>query len=325
MTPNVTSWGGNAVYYEGKWHMYVAEMVNGCGLSTWTTNSQVVHAVSEGDSPAGPYKKVDVALLPWAHNPQVVLVPAVVKDNKTVSAAQFVLFHIGPGDGTAHTKQCHSNASSLGPLPPPGLEVDPPNGNVVHVSSHPGGPWNPVTLPFGCNNPSPMFVESNRTWFVLCNDGGWSIHTATELQGPWTAFSSLPHVPPGMGVWEDPYLFIDPRGNWHALAHAYNSTTPCGKCDSPLVSGHFFSSDGKDWTASTTSPYSNTVHFDDGSVHVFSTRERPKLLFHPETGEPTHLINGVNPMTTCPPVSSVNCKCVTGIDYDFTLIQPFAS
>ena len=59
----------------------------------------------------------------------------------------------------------------------------------------------------------------------------------------------------------------------------------------------------------------------DNTTHIFSTRERPKLLFN-KNNRITHLINGVNPMSTCPPTNSANCKCNAGIDWDYTLIQP---
>lgn len=35
-SPNVSSWGGNVVRDdEGTYHLYVSEMVGGCGLKTW--------------------------------------------------------------------------------------------------------------------------------------------------------------------------------------------------------------------------------------------------------------------------------------------------
>ncbi len=41
-TSQTTSWGGNAVRGDdGKWHMFVSEIANGCSLKYWTTNSQV--------------------------------------------------------------------------------------------------------------------------------------------------------------------------------------------------------------------------------------------------------------------------------------------
>ena len=51
MMPKVTSWGGNALFIDGEWHLFVAEMANGCGLSTWGVNSQVVDSIT----PLEPY------------------------------------------------------------------------------------------------------------------------------------------------------------------------------------------------------------------------------------------------------------------------------
>ena len=47
--------------------------------------------------------------------------------------------------------------------------------------------------------------------------------TAPSLNGPWEEFSKLPGAPHDTGTWEDPYLFIDERGNWHAIPHSYNA------------------------------------------------------------------------------------------------------
>lgn len=62
-SPNETTWGGNAVYFQGQFHLFVAEMVNGCSLAQWGQNSQCAHAVSS--SPEGPYVKVDTAVPVW--------------------------------------------------------------------------------------------------------------------------------------------------------------------------------------------------------------------------------------------------------------------
>ena len=41
-TPNVSSWGGNTVADDaGLFHLFVAEMMLGCGLGSWSHNSRV--------------------------------------------------------------------------------------------------------------------------------------------------------------------------------------------------------------------------------------------------------------------------------------------
>jgi hypothetical protein len=61
---NETTWGGSiAAGADGRYHMFVAEMVNECPLSTWGQNSQCRHAVA--DVPEGPYAAADVAVGVW--------------------------------------------------------------------------------------------------------------------------------------------------------------------------------------------------------------------------------------------------------------------
>ena len=71
VSPNLTSWGGNLILGpDGRAHLFVAEMVGGCGLSTWQTNSRCVHAVAP--TLDGPFERADVAVDVWCHNPHVV-------------------------------------------------------------------------------------------------------------------------------------------------------------------------------------------------------------------------------------------------------------
>lgn len=82
-------------------------------------------------------------------------------------------------------------------------------------------------------------------------------------------------------------MWIDKRGNWHIINHAYNNYeyTDCGNS---TLSAHFFSSDGKNWSMIGTRPYDHTVQYDDGSSHTYTTLERPNLHFD-ESGQITHL------------------------------------
>ena len=69
-----TTWGGSVVVDPGNesvFHMYASAMEGShCGLSAWESNSRVVHAVAHG-SPGGPFHVEDVAVPPYAHNPEV--------------------------------------------------------------------------------------------------------------------------------------------------------------------------------------------------------------------------------------------------------------
>jgi hypothetical protein len=89
-----TSWGGSVLRVGGKYWMFAAEMAQRCTLGAWTTNSQVVTAVS--DTPTGPFVRQAIAIPPWSHNPAAIHTP----DGK------FVIFTLGPGKGKTHEKNC---------------------------------------------------------------------------------------------------------------------------------------------------------------------------------------------------------------------------
>ena len=78
---------------------------------------------------------------------------------------------------------------------------------------------------------------------------------------------------------EDPFLWIDTRGNWHALYHFVNGPTP---------GGHACSRDGRVWS-NVTAAYGQSRPVGNGTVSYGA--ERPKLLFD-AAGAPTHLYNG---------------------------------
>ena len=69
-----TTWGGSVIAdpaNQSVFHMYASAMEgHHCGLSAWESNSRVVHAVAHG-SPGGPFHVEDVAVPPYAHNPEV--------------------------------------------------------------------------------------------------------------------------------------------------------------------------------------------------------------------------------------------------------------
>ena len=59
MSPNITSWGGSIFHNmsaeRSQYHLFVTEEADGHGLASWSTASQIVHAVS--DTPEGPYTR----------------------------------------------------------------------------------------------------------------------------------------------------------------------------------------------------------------------------------------------------------------------------
>ena len=81
--PNASTWGGSIIRGDdGKIHMFAAYMTENCGLTSWETNSEVVHAVA--DSPLGPFSIQETVLKRFAHNPTIHKV-----------GDEYLLFHIG--------------------------------------------------------------------------------------------------------------------------------------------------------------------------------------------------------------------------------------
>ena len=342
--PNVTSWGGNAVYggtaapaaaagvggrgglhsgaagqsgADGKWHLFVSEIAGThCGLTKWNSNSRVVHA--EAEAIEGPYQFADVALSVEAHNPQVIRWDG-----------EWLLFHIGDGDSTRPVHNCTTAEPWVASA---GVAVATATATAtaaVHRSSSLRGPWirANTTLPT-CVNPAPWALENgslavvcagsnlqNRSWRLL-------VSGSDGLEGSWSereifAGVSPPTVRPHK-FWEDPMFWVDPRGRWHILAHCY---VPHYSEANDYVAGHLFSADGLEWSESPVEPYRHAVEYSDGSVQNFSTLERPKLAFA-AGGRPTHLFNGVSPQWPCGPCGGcTSCKVTPGTDWTYTLVR----
>ena len=68
-----SSWGGSIIEQNGTYHMFASEIINQCGLETWTTNSQIIRAVSK--SLNGPYQKKELILPTFAHDANAIQAP----------------------------------------------------------------------------------------------------------------------------------------------------------------------------------------------------------------------------------------------------------
>ena len=203
---------------------------------------------------------------------------------------RLAIFHLGSGTAPANFSQ-----------------------NITHISEdgNPDGPFKPVYLGLDCNNPAP-WQHKNGTLYLACRN---KTIFRGEIGGPWSQVAVLPPPMPGWGF-EDPTLWIDyERDAWHLMSHAPNKT------NGNIISSHFFSANGVNWTASQTQPYGNTALLSNGSYYHMNTRERPKLLFNEETGKPAYLFNGINANPYCP-VSPLGCKVHPHTNWDYLFVQP---
>jgi hypothetical protein len=161
-------------------------------------------------------------------------------------------------------------------------------GGQVLTSASPDGPFAAiVNFSYPGGNPAPAYFGGA---FYMTNQHTDQIWTTPELaQGAtWSVYGNISHagLPTDQYNVEDPFLWIDKRGNWHIINHAYSNLefTSCGKS---AASAHFFSPDGKSWSWSAQ-PYGHTVFYDDGTNHTYVTLERPNLHFD-ANGALTHI------------------------------------
>eukprot|EP00936_MAST-01D_sp_MAST-1D-sp1_P001499 g1499.t1 len=262
---NTSSWGGSVLKGEdGKYHMWASEMINHCGLNLWTTNSHVVHAVA--DSPGAAYTVADEVWPVFAHEPSVARGP------KGEYVMYFVKGHPKtPWDDPAKPCQCSDGSSSA--------ECDTSctwtNGTFMSYATSPAGPWSrPLEV-----LPHPLGPVDSNLAVVIAQNGslvgltrkipggeqGSEIHLltasdwtdkATYKQSADPVFSDK--VISNFGL-EDPFLYTDADGNYHAIFHNMLNNDDQKTCGS-----HAYSEDGISWTFTGTA-YSNKVKWTDGN------------------------------------------------------------
>jgi len=282
-----SSWGGS-IFIDpsdpSTFHLYASEMADHCSLDVWRSNSQVVHAVSKGD-PTGPYTRVDVAVAPEAHNPQVIRAPD----------GTYLLFDSYGGPISCPTKTVNCVTTNYCPCIGRGIAPF-----TFHSSSSPTGPWtsHKVDMPYPCHScnltPSPFFAK-NGTLYIMFHCDDDSSHAVCDLTMVMAANWKGPYqmVKGGNPVWfanqspghpEDPFMWIDSRNNWHVLMH------------NGAHGIHVFSTDGLNFTIANNNrapyPYTTDISVVGGTLHV-NRRERPWILM--DKGIPSLLVTSIMP------------------------------
>lgn len=278
------SWGGSVIETpddpQWRFHLFAATFVNGCGLSEWKSNSQVMHAVS--NDPLGPFVYMDVAVPVWAHNPQVT----------RHTDGTYLLYSIGLLPEPTPRK-CNGDASPTAP-----------EGSIetmqLHYSDSVYGPWALAAANiFSGTNPAP-WVNADGSVVVGSHDTRFVVSTAPHWRGPYSAPVPL-FSPPADGsgvVFEDPFLWFDAGAQvWRVLLHTYNKSDTAHQF---YVGGAAASANASLFSEWTLQPYADAVYttflpLSDGTNTTLHRRERPKILFNATTGAPAVLYNGVCP------------------------------
>ena len=321
-----SSWGGLPVYDpQGKsWHLFYSQIARGCGLSAWSVNSRVVHAVSS--NPLGPFVDVDVVQPAFTPNTQAFRTPD----------GMWVVWYIGCAQGE-HVINCSASSADALPLAPrtvppggPGSNPDPlcapqPFGALgeTYISyswaPSPYGPWTPLGKPAlagnfnrstwwpWLTNPAPWLMTDGSVLLAVSGDGGVSKKCIGFARASaWNATFAIETdaltapIPGG----EDPFVWTTARGDRHVIWHDVSGRSNGGHAFAPASSP-------TSWTVTTHELYNGSVTFPNGTVAVANDRERPKLLFDEVSGAPVALFNGMIP----PSVSSGNGACFTAVTH----------
>lgn len=299
-----SSWGGLPIKADdGTWHLFYSQFARGCGLSAWSTNSRIVHAVAL--TADGPFIDKDVVEPAFSHNAQAM---------RAIDGT-WVVFYIGCGQGEA-VRDCGGSPADSLPLAP---RTTPPRGPGWNPSkwcsplewrealgegyisysfaSSPDGPWTPLGRPafVGSNdtrrwdtlttNPAPFPLADGRVLLGLSGDNGSEgkcigVAEATSWNGTYIADPIV-----AMRGGEDPFLWVNQRGDRHIIYHDVAGTSNGGHIYAPATNS-------TQWTLGTHSLYTGLLQWPNGTSVTVYDRERPKIVFN-ESGAPVLLYNGL--------------------------------
>ena len=314
---HLSTWGGSVVVdpQTGFYHMWASRMRGNCGIATWLSNSEIVHAVST-TGPVGRYTTSRVVWPLWAHEPAVTRAPT----------GEFVMYFSGNGGGEyplavnggqeclscvdgSTSKQCNGLGRNWSvPLltwmsyaypPPPG--------------SPPDAPWNwakPVLIP----SQQPL-IDTNMAGIILKNGtfvGLWrdnsgedpgpsALHRVTAAS--WKDPSSYVESPLFQLPLEDPTIWVDSTSNSSSSSSSSSNSSDSLHLHVLLHRGvqgvHGFSGDGGwSWTmgvGGSAVAFEGTYILTNGSEVKVRRRERPHAVLN-ALGELVALTNAVQPV-----------------------------
>ncbi|KAL3932690.1 MAG: hypothetical protein SGBAC_010733 [Bacillariaceae sp.] len=296
---HASSWGGSVVYVDGEYHMFASEIVKGCGLDYWTTNSQVIRAVSANkQNPHGPYVKQEIILPTFSHDANVLHGP-----NGEIVLFVTALLGVEPVDCNHNaTKNSAWQNSTMVPN-----TTAPPKDTYMLWAPHPKGPWSEPVLVLNSTIWNEDYWAKNRRFAhcdanlngILRPDGSFvglwrRCETPDLLTIPHALYASdwknastyQPSIDPlfvltGSGA-EDPSNIwttetSDAEVAYHAIFHDEQATR-CMLGECPNVGRHAFSLDGTAWSYSKVNAYDGTIKFQNGTSWTADTRARPHLI-----------------------------------------------
>eukprot|EP01084_Bolivina_argentea_P285546 489699_1 len=217
-----SSWGGSVIVSKkGNWtnqtkyHMFLTEFDNHCGLGSWSINSVVTHAISTNGYNS-PYKRVEIIHANFAAEPDI------IRGNNGEMVLYYNTYNY------SEFPECHCNDGST----PPGCKTPNPTQyiTVMQWTNQDHGPYNqyfndPITIFSnrpndtdlgGVINQDAQFIGMLRKQnastgseiYLVIADNWKDAHTYKQ-------YSKIlfPELTPLLT--EDPFLWIDCNGNYH--------------------------------------------------------------------------------------------------------------
>eukprot|EP01083_Nonionella_stella_P050459 134207_1 len=297
-----SSWGGGVLIdpndrnNDTKYHMFLAEFENHCGVNSWTLNSVLTHAQStKGWNSA--YRRVKVLHEHFAHEPNAVLGPN----------GEMVIYY--SAFNFSHVAACECTDGSTAP---PLKRCKPPRRQFMNMmdwspSGSPNGPWKRTiifptraTKRIGDTNLAGV-ITTNGTFIGMMRVGlGWLrgghigrgsvmyLVTSKDWKDGTKYMQHEPLLFPQLVslYTEDPFVYLDCDGNYHTVFH---NMSPLN--DQSVCGAHAYSKDGINWIYAGSS-YGNFVTFMDNTNFAFTRRERPHFIFDDDGCTPIALTNG---------------------------------
>jgi hypothetical protein len=316
-----STWGGSVSFDEKTklYHMFASEIVNNCGLYSWTTNSQVIRATSA--SPYGPYRKVQVVVPIFAHDANVIRSPS----------GEWVLF-VTALQGVK-PKDCRNNTNRRNPWRNDSSLLPPPKDTYMLWADNPEGPWSePIMVINSTKYNSDYWAKHNKTAICDTNLNGIILSDSKSLVGMWRHCESdelltIPHLLTASD-WRnastyqpqmDRPLFVlegsgaeDPSNIWitqtsdmkpgqvafHVLLHDEQATRcMLGACGGIGRHGYSLSdTHGQTtgpWRYATVNAYDRHVVFANGTILRADTRARPHIILDSTNQQPIGLSTGL--------------------------------
>eukprot|EP00039_Didymoeca_costata_P014681 m.239762 g.239762 ORF g.239762 m.239762 type:complete len:209 (+) comp16072_c0_seq8:708-1334(+) len=170
------------------------------------------------------------------------------------------------------------------------------------------GGWQSKVILRESNQSSWHFIECNPSAIIMLNGSinvvfranqayghGESLALATAVH--WNStyeVDETPVLPEGIqhGNNEDPFAWVDKRGNFHIVTHEQGEGCICGQEYGSTCAAHLYARSVRGpWIVSKYPTYTDNVTLVNGTKTQFLTRQRPQIIFNSE-GNPTHLFNG---------------------------------